>query len=468
VQFGNGTSDEWPWLATLRLRDTQTNFEQYVCGGSVIEPTWVLTAAHCLKNQYFTLAKQSNGFYETGTGSRLEIVAGVDDLMSVAQTNVIQVQNIVLHENYEDAQAGGNDIALIQLSEPWAGRICQRASLPEGSSAWSLALRVAGFGAESSNGTPKIYVRPNGTNFSAGSSQLRQVTLVEASHQLCKSAYADLKKSEIGPAQICAGLRWNGEDSCQGDSGGPLVAMDSTQCPNLVGVVSWGDGCGVGGRYGVYTRVSHYEKWISSKTKISDKSTHSSTQKVAAPPTLLETQQRLLDQLDDALQPFKGQIKISISAGDHVRLKKKYVMNLISNVNGRLIILDIDPKGYVWQLYPTGPTLDHVISAGKTFRVPSEGSGFDYFEAALPVGKDRLVVLVVPPTFPYTSLVGSEEVARRGVLPAGEVLSRIPIQKRDRGKYLINLVQQVLKSLELGDKSAHEWAYNIHEYEITR
>ena len=94
--------------------------------------------------------------------------------------------------------------------------------------------------------------------------------------------------------------------------------------------------------------------------------------------------------------------------------------------------------------------------------------GFDYVRVVSPLGKEQFIAIVVPPTFPYKSLVGSEEVSRRGVSPEGKLLSKIPIQERDRGKYLINLLHQVLKTLKSGssaEKPGDNWAYNTVEFE---
>jgi len=465
VQIGDGSGEQWPWLAVLRLRDVQTNYETYVCGGSIINERWIVTAAHCLKNQYYTTSKKKNGYYETADGNRLEIVLGVDNLVAVAPNNVRQARSQILHEKFVRAE-DGDDIALIELDTPWTGPTCQRAKLPEGPIGWSLALRVAGFGAESSSGKPQEFTRPDGTKFRAATSHLKQITLVEANQQLCKTAYSNWK-AQIGPGQICAGLRWNGDDSCQGDSGGPLVAMDSSQCPNLVGLVSWGDGCGVGGRYGVYTRISHYEDWIREKTKNSIGAVQVAS-KTTQPPSLAETQRQLLDQLAEALRHANGKVILTITAGDRAKVGRKYVIDVQSDVSGKLIVLNVDSKGYVWQLYPTGKSLDRELTAGKMLTIPSEGMGFDYIEVVPPLGMEQFIAFVVPSTFPYKNLVGSDEVARRGVDPSGKILAKIPIQERDRGKYLINLVHQVIKTQELEggvDASKGKWAYAVKNFE---
>jgi secreted trypsin-like serine protease len=466
VRIGNGTGEEWPWLAVLRLRDVQSNQEYYVCGGSVIAERWIVTAAHCLKNQEFEVSRSKNGFYETENGLRLEIVLGTANLMDVTPGNVHEVHKTIVHEEYLKAEMG-NDIALIQLSDSWKGPICPRAALPE--VGWSLALRVAGFGAQSYDASPKEFTRSNGTVFKANSAQLKQVTLVEANQKLCQNAYSNFK-AEIGDAQICAGLRWNGDDSCQGDSGGPLVAMDNTQCPNLVGIVSWGDGCGIGGRYGVYTRISHYEAWITKQITETTAGPVEIAARTAAPPSLAETQQQLLAQLDEALGDAKGKVRVSISAGDKAHVGRKYNMHIESDVTGKLIIIDVGAKGYVWQLYPNRLTVNSMIYAGQAVTVPSKAMGYDYLEVVPPTGREQFITLVTPASFPYKSLVGSEEVSRRGVSLEGTLLSKIPIQEADRGQYLINLIHQVLKTRELGAQAktaSQDWAYSKIDFETS-
>ena len=61
---------------------------------------------------------------------------------------------------------------------------------------------------------------------------------------------------------LCAGFEEGGRDACSGDSGGPLVVYRADLRAELVGVVSWGLGCGEARRPGVYTRVSSFLPWI--------------------------------------------------------------------------------------------------------------------------------------------------------------------------------------------------------------
>jgi secreted trypsin-like serine protease len=74
-------------------------------------------------------------------------------------------------------------------------------------------------------------------------------------------------KGDVKEGMLCAGYREGGVDACQGDSGGPLMAKVSS-VPTLVGIVSWGRGCALKLKYGVYTRVTTYAGWIKTSTGI--------------------------------------------------------------------------------------------------------------------------------------------------------------------------------------------------------
>jgi trypsin len=70
----------------------------------------------------------------------------------------------------------------------------------------------------------------------------------------------------LGDGVICAGSSVPGRDSCNGDSGGPLTRAQGPERV-LVGLVSWGKGCGLASVPGLYTNVAHYARWISDAMK---------------------------------------------------------------------------------------------------------------------------------------------------------------------------------------------------------
>merc|ERR1711981_1143273 len=101
-----------------------------------------------------------------------------------------------------------------------------------------------------------------GTLQSGGSSlpdMLQEVEVPFVTHFNCRLEYFP---NSITDGMICAGE--SGKDSCQGDSGGPMVHFDESGNPALVGVVSWGIGCGSWLKPGVYAKVAHYADWIES------------------------------------------------------------------------------------------------------------------------------------------------------------------------------------------------------------
>jgi trypsin len=102
-------------------------------------------------------------------------------------------------------------------------------------------LTVIGFGAQQELGDQSL--------------QLREAQVPYVPPAWCEGAYPD---SLVHAKQLCAGGGPTGTDSCQGDSGGPLLADGNV----LVGVVSWGHGCGRPDYPGVYTRISGLQDWI--------------------------------------------------------------------------------------------------------------------------------------------------------------------------------------------------------------
>ena len=99
------------------------------------------------------------------------------------------------------------------------------------------------------------------------------------------SDYQCEARMEVGlePSRMCAGGE-AGEDACQGDSGGPLVSSQDGVLWSVIGVVSWGHKCGQHGKYGVYSRVSHFLPWISEQ--ITQPDTQTETQESSCQPEL--------------------------------------------------------------------------------------------------------------------------------------------------------------------------------------
>ena len=95
------------------------------------------------------------------------------------------------------------------------------------------------------------------------SDQLMQAELPIQSNVTCRTAYPGL----VDKSMVCAGPSQGSVDACQGDSGGPLVCSYGNRW-YLEGVVSWGHGCASKGKYGVYSKVRHFNSWIQKTMKI--------------------------------------------------------------------------------------------------------------------------------------------------------------------------------------------------------
>jgi len=85
---------------------------------------------------------------------------------------------------------------------------------------------------------------------------------IVASH-VCRSVYMDY---HITDNMFCAGYERGRKDSCAGDSGGPLLCQDDTSRWTVFGITSFGEGCGKRGKFGIYTKLPNYVKWIHSWT----------------------------------------------------------------------------------------------------------------------------------------------------------------------------------------------------------
>jgi secreted trypsin-like serine protease len=209
-----------PWQVAL-------NIDGGLCGGAIIAPNWVLTAAHCLAH-----SKQPGS---------VRVKAGVTNHeIGGAWT---PVDRVVLHDQY-DAKTNENDLALVKLKARPAGRSIPLAT-PEQQLLPCEMLEVTGWGRTKDGGIT--------------SHKLQKALVPFVNNAACNepSAY----NGTVGPGMMCAGFHDGGVDACQGDSGGPLV-LKRPDGPVLVGIVSWGEGCARRLKYGVYTRVTPYGDWI--------------------------------------------------------------------------------------------------------------------------------------------------------------------------------------------------------------
>ncbi|XP_077582335.1 coagulation factor X [Stigmatopora nigra] len=218
---------ECPWQALL-IDEHNVGF----CGGTILNEYIILTAAHCLNHTHFITVRLGEFNLKATEGTESDHY----------------VESAFTHRMYRK-DTFHNDIAILKLDKPIKfSRYILPACLPDTDFAENVLMKqlsgmVSGFGRLGENRDP--------------SNILQRLSVPYVPLQTCKES-SDFR---ISAHMFCAGYDKIAKDSCRGDSGGPHV----TEYKNtyfVTGVVSWGEGCAREGKYGVYTQVSKFTKWI--------------------------------------------------------------------------------------------------------------------------------------------------------------------------------------------------------------
>ncbi|CAK8679320.1 unnamed protein product [Clavelina lepadiformis] len=250
--FGGKVSDSnrWPWQVSLQRYECVSGSHScwsHFCGGTIVATQWILTAAHCIKNQRMKIRLDE-------PGDKLRVVVGMHFMNNLEQTETIKIKRIFIHPQYEYLTIVLSDIGLLKLERPVdiSSRV-QPACLPQmRSPVHGEKCFVTGWGYA---GNEPIL-----------SNELREAPIPVLDFNECMKLGSYYEFYLRQDHHMCAGDPETAEtDSCEGDSGGPLMCVREDGHWYIAGVTSFAFApCGTPNHVGIYAPITTYEGWIRS------------------------------------------------------------------------------------------------------------------------------------------------------------------------------------------------------------
>jgi Trypsin len=231
----------FPWMLAM-VREGEAPAIGQFCGASVIGAKWAITTASCV----------TDGSGQTLKPHQLYLLAGTNSLQ--ADGKRLRLSQILPHPAYQPRQMA-NNLALLELE--FAQTLPPLALLTPRLEALlaraGVMATVVGWGATQLNPSdfPDL---------------LQQAQLPIVGQEVCNGPQS--YQGSVGADQLCAGFSQGGTDSCFLDTGGPLLVTDHQGGTRLAGIIADGRGCGLANFYGLYTRLSSFQNWISLVTGI--------------------------------------------------------------------------------------------------------------------------------------------------------------------------------------------------------
>ena len=353
----NGTTTtlaKWPWQVAIYHANAKGM--AFICGGSVIEKGWVLSAAHCLDDRdpsHYRVLELSD---EVPFDYEEPPVTG----------HLMKVEALDVHPKYDDVRSE-SDISLLRLKElarslpvtldVGGDEVHQAAGQPVVVTGWGFTRWVkpvydeAGHLVKVVDATTDEQVPVD----KFWTPDLKEAELPLVDGAACKQAYVGSGKS-IDGRTLCAGYPEGGKDACQGDSGGPLV-MRREGGYAQVGIVSWGAGCGVAGKPGVYTRVSAFADWIKDTTGRDLSLVANAEQQAAKHPPFPQAPVEPPPSAGGGDPDNRAHVSASFTEGDHVVIGQEVSITVTASEPGYLVVFDALADGSVTQIYPNAASL---------------------------------------------------------------------------------------------------------------